>query len=99
VELCSTALIYHTFLTCAYSHHSSYHELCALVEAFRPRDIYACMDNKETWDTSVMLEHAITVRTSLLWRNFRSWCRNATALWGTTVCIKLHKKTSQHKMV
>jgi len=42
-------------ITFPYSRHSSYHELCALVEAFHPRDIYPCTTNKETWDTSVSM--------------------------------------------
>lgn len=42
-------------ITFPYSRHSSYHELCALVEAFHPRDIYPCTANKETWDTSVSM--------------------------------------------
>ena len=42
-------------ITFPYSRHSSYHELCALVEAFHPRDIYPCTVDKETWDPSVSM--------------------------------------------
>jgi DNA cross-link repair 1C protein len=32
-----------------YSRHASYNELCHLVSAFRPRDIYPCTVDEETW--------------------------------------------------
>lgn len=32
-----------------YSRHSSYPELCAFVDAFRPRDVWPCTVNPEEW--------------------------------------------------
>jgi DNA cross-link repair 1C protein len=42
-------------ITFPYSRHSSYSELCALVEAFQPRDVYPCTVDERTWDTSVSM--------------------------------------------
>ncbi|ODM23985.1 hypothetical protein SI65_01575 [Aspergillus cristatus] len=33
-----------------YSRHSSYNELCELVSAFRPKDVYPCTTDPLTWD-------------------------------------------------
>ena len=35
-----------------YSRHSSYSELCILVDAFRPRDVYPCTVDDESWSPS-----------------------------------------------
>lgn len=32
-----------------YSRHSSYHELCLLVAAFKPRDVWPCTANIDEW--------------------------------------------------
>lgn len=32
-----------------YSRHSSYSELCSFVEAFKPKDVYPCTVDEETW--------------------------------------------------
>lgn len=32
-----------------YSRHASYHELCLLVEAFRPKDVWPCTSNDVDW--------------------------------------------------
>ncbi|KAL4822017.1 hypothetical protein BDW67DRAFT_6367 [Aspergillus spinulosporus] len=39
-----------------YSRHSSYAELCKLVEAFRPRDIHPCTVDPLNWDEDVSME-------------------------------------------
>jgi len=36
-------------ITFPYSRHSSYAELCDLVRVFRPKDIYACTVDEDTW--------------------------------------------------
>ena len=36
-------------ITFPYSRHSSYEELCHLVEIFDPKDIYPCTVNEKTW--------------------------------------------------
>ncbi|KAI9837057.1 MAG: hypothetical protein M1819_000706 [Sarea resinae] len=36
-------------ITFPYSRHSSYEELCLLVEAFHPKDIYPCTVDREKW--------------------------------------------------
>jgi DNA cross-link repair 1C protein len=36
-------------ITFPYSRHSSYPELCDLVRAFRPKDVYACTIDAHTW--------------------------------------------------
>jgi hypothetical protein len=36
-------------ITFPYSRHSSYAELCDLVRAFRPKDVYACTVDADTW--------------------------------------------------
>ncbi|KAJ5656922.1 DNA repair metallo-beta-lactamase [Penicillium longicatenatum] len=38
-----------------YSRHSSYSELCALVAAFRPRDIHPCTVDPSTWSENVSI--------------------------------------------
>jgi len=38
--------------TFPYSRHSSYAELCLLIEAFRPKDIYPCTVDKANWTPS-----------------------------------------------
>ena len=43
-------------ITFPYSRHSSYEELCALVEMLKPRDIYPCTVVEETWDPSVSMK-------------------------------------------
>jgi len=43
-------------ITFPYSRHSSYEELCALVEVLKPRDIYPCTVVEETWDPSVSMK-------------------------------------------
>jgi len=36
-------------ITFPYSRHSSYAELCDLVRVFRPKDVYACTVDEDTW--------------------------------------------------
>lgn len=43
-------------ITFPYSRHSSYSELCALVKAFQPRDVYACTVDEQTWAPDVSME-------------------------------------------
>lgn len=43
-------------ITFPYSRHSSYSELCALVRAFQPRDVYACTVDEQTWALDVSME-------------------------------------------
>ncbi|KAL1970610.1 hypothetical protein VTN77DRAFT_4254 [Rasamsonia byssochlamydoides] len=38
-----------------YSRHSSYSELCEFVSAFKPRDIYPCTVDPETWNEEVSM--------------------------------------------
>lgn len=38
-----------------YSRHSSYNELCELVSAFKPKDIYPCTTDPLTWDESTSI--------------------------------------------
>ncbi|KAJ5543451.1 hypothetical protein N7461_009454 [Penicillium sp. DV-2018c] len=40
-----------------YSRHSSYDELCELVAAFRPKDVYPCTVDPATWDEHVSIRH------------------------------------------
>jgi len=42
-------------ITFPYSRHSSYSELCALVGAFRPRDVYPCTVDEETWTPEISM--------------------------------------------
>lgn len=37
-------------ITFPYSRHSSYPELCDLVRAFKPKDVYLCTVNEEKWN-------------------------------------------------
>ncbi|KAL4798099.1 hypothetical protein BDV19DRAFT_35842 [Aspergillus venezuelensis] len=39
-----------------YSRHSSYTELCKLVAAFRPRDIFPCTVDPKEWDESISMQ-------------------------------------------
>ncbi|KAJ6005358.1 DNA repair metallo-beta-lactamase [Penicillium sp. IBT 35674x] len=39
-----------------YSRHSSYSELCALVAAFRPKDIHPCTVDPSTWSENVSIQ-------------------------------------------
>ncbi|KAL3463380.1 hypothetical protein BJX64DRAFT_287405 [Aspergillus heterothallicus] len=39
-----------------YSRHSSYSELCELVAAFKPRDIYPCTVDASQWDEDISME-------------------------------------------
>ncbi|KAE8319070.1 hypothetical protein BDV41DRAFT_560368 [Aspergillus transmontanensis] len=39
-----------------YSRHSSYAELCELVSAFKPRDVYPCTVDPLTWDEDVSMQ-------------------------------------------
>ncbi|OJJ39655.1 hypothetical protein ASPWEDRAFT_104551, partial [Aspergillus wentii DTO 134E9] len=39
-----------------YSRHSSYMELCELVSAFQPKDIYPCTVDLQTWDEDVSMQ-------------------------------------------
>ncbi|CRG90326.1 Protein artemis [Talaromyces islandicus] len=43
-------------ITFSYSRHSSYAELCELVSAFKPKDIFPCTVDRETWNESVSME-------------------------------------------
>ncbi|KAF2261108.1 hypothetical protein CC78DRAFT_619695 [Lojkania enalia] len=40
-----------------YSRHSSYSELCLLVDAFKPKDVYPCTVDEEEWTPSVSMRH------------------------------------------
>lgn len=42
-------------ITFPYSRHSSYEELCHLVEIFDPRDVYPCTVDEKTWDEGRLL--------------------------------------------
>ncbi|EON68980.1 hypothetical protein W97_08238 [Coniosporium apollinis CBS 100218] len=42
-------------ITFPYSRHSSYSELCRLVEAFRPRDVYPCTVDYANWNPSLSM--------------------------------------------
>ena len=44
-------------ITFPYSRHSSYEELCLLIDAFKPRDIYPCTVNETTWQPSRSMQH------------------------------------------
>jgi DNA cross-link repair 1C protein len=44
-----------TTITFPYSRHSSYSELCALVSAFRPRDVYPCTVDERAWTPDVSM--------------------------------------------
>lgn len=43
-------------ITFPYSRHSSYSELRGLIAAFRPRDIYPCVVNEDTWNEEQSIE-------------------------------------------
>ncbi|KAH0522849.1 hypothetical protein TsFJ059_006636 [Trichoderma semiorbis] len=45
-----------------YSRHSSYAELCDLVSAFKPRDIWPCTFHLETWQNNAMSIEALDKR-------------------------------------
>jgi hypothetical protein len=40
-----------------YSRHSSYYELCALVDAFRPKDVFPCTVDEDRWDPELGMRH------------------------------------------
>ncbi|KAF2868824.1 beta-lactamase-like protein [Massariosphaeria phaeospora] len=40
-----------------YSRHSSYAELCTLVKAFQPRNLYPCTVDENSWTPSVSMQH------------------------------------------
>jgi hypothetical protein len=42
-------------ITFPYSRHSSYEELCHLVEIFRPRDVYPCTVDGDNWDEGMFI--------------------------------------------
>lgn len=42
-------------ITFPYSRHSSYAELCHLVEIFKPRDVYPCTVDEEEWHEGTQL--------------------------------------------
>ena len=44
-------------ITFPYSRHSSYEELCLLIEAFKPKDIYPCTVEEKNWDASRSMHH------------------------------------------
>lgn len=37
-------------ITFPYSRHSSYQELCDLVSAFKPKDVYPCTVDEDNWN-------------------------------------------------
>lgn len=41
-------------ITFPYSRHSSYPELCYLVRAFKPKDVYLCTVNEEKWNEGML---------------------------------------------
>jgi len=41
-------------ITFPYSRHSSYPELCDLVRIFKPKDVYQCTVDEETWDEGML---------------------------------------------
>ncbi|SLM33616.1 DNA repair metallo-beta-lactamase [Lasallia pustulata] len=43
-------------VTFPYSRHSSYDELCRVVEAFKPLDVYPCTTDEETWHPGLSME-------------------------------------------
>lgn len=43
-------------ITFPYSRHSSYSELCGLVEALKPRDIYPCIVDEDSWEPAVSIK-------------------------------------------
>ena len=40
-----------------YSRHSSFYELCHLVDAFKPRDLFPCTVDEKTWDPELSMRH------------------------------------------
>ena len=42
-------------ITFPYSRHSSYAELCDLVRIFKPKDVYPCTVDQDTWHESLLL--------------------------------------------
>lgn len=44
-------------ITFPYSRHSSYSELCGLVAAFRPKDIYPCTVDEDSWTDAVSMRN------------------------------------------
>ncbi|PVH94753.1 hypothetical protein DM02DRAFT_675983 [Periconia macrospinosa] len=47
----------HNSIHFPYSRHSSYSELCALVEAFKPKDIFPCTVDETKWDPTVSMRN------------------------------------------
>ncbi|EED16791.1 DNA repair protein, putative [Talaromyces stipitatus ATCC 10500] len=45
-----------TTITFPYSRHSSYAELCELVQAFKPKDVFPCTVDGKNWNESVSIE-------------------------------------------
>ncbi|EEA21635.1 DNA repair protein, putative [Talaromyces marneffei ATCC 18224] len=43
-------------ITFPYSRHSSYAELCELVQAFKPKDVFPCTVDEKNWNESVSME-------------------------------------------
>jgi DNA cross-link repair 1C protein len=41
-------------ITFPYSRHSSYEELCDLIRAFKPKDIYPCTVDEEGWNQGLL---------------------------------------------
>lgn len=39
-----------SIITFPYSRHAAYDELCDLVKAFKPRDVYPCTVDEKRWD-------------------------------------------------
>lgn len=44
-------------ITFPYSRHSSYDELCDLVRAFKPRDVYPCTADEQYWNEGMYTHH------------------------------------------
>ncbi|KAF2170147.1 hypothetical protein M409DRAFT_64497 [Zasmidium cellare ATCC 36951] len=44
-------------ITFPYSRHSSYSELCMLIEAFKPKDIYPCTVDHKGWNSKQSMEY------------------------------------------
>ncbi|CAI6339336.1 unnamed protein product [Periconia digitata] len=45
----------HNSIRFPYSRHSSYSELCNLVDAFKPKDVFPCTVNEANWDPSLSM--------------------------------------------
>lgn len=79
-------------ITFPYSRHSSYAELCHLVEAFDPRDVYPCTVDEANWDEEVSMENlfggvcsAVKFRHDDEMRGMFNWCyRTVQTQWANT---------------